>query len=365
VETSKKKSIAYYVSAHGYGHGVRSCHIIRAVNELFPQIAVHIVSALPESFLSNQIGNARNTVRAESFDVGMVQLDSIRVDVDATLDKVERLYARRKTIVKREADFLGKNAIGAVVVDIPALPIESAAYAGIPRLAVGNFGWDWIYSEFLGRDTRWRPIIDVLKQQYAQSDLLLRLPFCEKMEAFPCAEDIPLVASPGRPRRPEIASLTGSDLEKKWVLLSFTSLDWSSEALSNVEQLADYEFFTVLPLEWHQSNIHPISREQAPFSDIIASVDAVVSKPGFGILSDCIVNRKPLIYAERRNFLEYPILESGIRRYLKHIHIPASDLYRGDLKGSLDNIWDRPEPEERLPQGGDSIAAQRIAQLGA
>lgn len=363
METSKKISIAYYISAHGYGHGVRSCQIIRAINELYPQITIHIVSTLPESFLWNQIGNARNTVRAESFDVGMVQLDSICVDVDATLNKMELLYSQHKATVKREAGFLERNAVGVVVVDIPALPIESAAHMGIPRMAVGNFGWDWIYSEFLDQDSRWRPIIDALRQQYAKCDLLLRLPFCEKMEAFPCVEDIPLVTSPGRPRRSEIASLTGSDLAKKWILLSFTTLDWNKEALLNVEQFADYEFFTVLPLEWYRRNIHPINREQVPFSDIIASVDAVVSKPGFGILSDCIVNRKPLIYAERRNFLEYPILETGIQRYLKHIHIPAADLYRGDIKDSLDNIWGRPEPEEHLLQGGDRIAAQRIAQL--
>ena len=304
-----------------------------------------------------------NVVGVEAvFDVGMVQLDSIRVDLNATLNEVEQLYMRRKALVKQESAFLEKNAIGLIVVDIPALPIESAALLGIPSLAIGNFGWDWIYSEFLG-DSRWNPIVDILRQQYSQADLLLRLPFCEKMKAFPYVEDIPLVASPGRPRRTEIVDLTGCDPSKKWILLSFTALDWNGEALASVKQLSAYEFFTVLPLAWQQSNIHPINRDRVPFSDVIASVDAVVSKPGFGILSDCIVNQKPLIYAERSNFLEFPILEAAIRKYLKYVHIPAADLYRGDLKTSLDLIWERPDPEEFLPQGGDRIAARRIAQL--
>jgi hypothetical protein len=363
VETSNNLSIAYYVSAHGYGHGVRSCQIIRAINKLYPKLTVHIVSTLSESFLSNQIGSSRNPVRAESFDIGMVQLDSIRVDVDATLHRVEQLHGRREALIKQEADFLEKNAIEAVVVDIPALPIESAALMGIPSLAVGNFGWDWIYSDFVGRDSRWNAVVSVLRHQYSQAGLLLRLPFCEKMSAFPCVEDIPLVASPGRPRRAEIADLTGCDPTLKWVLLSFAALDWSEEALASVEQLADYEFFTVLPLAWQRGNIHAINRDRVVFSDVIASVDAVVSKPGFGILSDCIVNQKPLIYADRSDFLEFPILEAAVRRYLKHVHIPAADLYRGELKSSLDQIWERPDPEQRLPQGGDCIAAHRIAQL--
>jgi hypothetical protein len=97
------------------------------------------------------------------------------------------------------------------------------------------------------------------------------------------------------------------------------------------------------------------------FSDMLASVDAVISKPGYGILSDCVVNGKPLIYADRSDFLEYPILVAAVQKYLKHIHIPQDDLYRGALRRSLDAIWDRPAPDETLPYGGAGIAAHRIA----
>jgi L-arabinokinase len=99
------------------------------------------------------------------------------------------------------------------------------------------------------------------------------------------------------------------------------------------------------------------------FSDVLASMDAVISKPGFGILSDCIANKKPLIYADRSNFLEYPILVAAIEKYIKHVHIPTAKLYRGDLEESLHAIGTAPEPPEELPLGGDRIAANRIAQF--
>jgi hypothetical protein len=363
VGTPKKPSIAYYISAHGYGHGVRSGQIIRAINQLYPRLAVHIVSALPASFLLHQVGSARNSIRNASFDIGMVQLDSIRVDVGATLKRAEQLYARRTEIVNQEASFLAENGVGLIVVDIPAIPIQSAALADIPSVAIGNFGWDWIYSGFLKTNDRWRPIVDAVRQDYARADLLLRLPFCDKMDAFSNIEDIPLLASPGEFRRSEIAALMGCDPEKRWVLLSFTALEWNEEAVAGVVKNTDYEFFTVLPLEWQNSRIHALNRESVPFSDVIASVDVVVSKPGFGILSDCIVNQKPLIYADRSDFLEFSILESAIRKYLRNVHIPAADLYRGDLRASLDRIWESPVPETSVPQGGDRIAAQRIAQF--
>jgi L-arabinokinase len=127
--------------------------------------------------------------------------------------------------VEEESDWLREQGIDVVVVDIPALPLVSAARVGIPRLAVGNFAWDWIYSDFQRRDPRWKAIVEVFRDDYAKTDLLLRLPFAEEMKAFPHIEDIPLVASPGKPCRPEISKLAGCDRDKKWILFTFATLE--------------------------------------------------------------------------------------------------------------------------------------------
>jgi hypothetical protein len=72
----------------------------------------------------------------------MVQLDSIRVDVEATLDKATQLCCQRRQLAGQEAAFLASIGVSLVVVDIPGLPVEAATLAGIPSVAVGNFGWD-------------------------------------------------------------------------------------------------------------------------------------------------------------------------------------------------------------------------------
>ncbi len=353
-------ALAYYVSAHGYGHGVRSCDIVRALNDLRPDVRVYLVSDMPASFFRNRLPSNSNCFRRGSFDVGMVQLDSIRVDVGATLERIEFLYSRRQELVRQEAAFQEEAAISAVVVDIPALPLEAAARRRIPGIAVGNFGWDWIYSSFIPQDRRWERIVGEIREGYVQADLLLRLPFAEDMRVFRHVEDIPVVASPGLERRTEIARLTGAKTSRPWVLISFTSLDWDSKALDNVEHCAEYEFFTVLPLGWHRSNIHAVDRDRISFTDMVASVDVVISKPGFGILSECLVNRKPLIYADRRDFPEYAVLEEAIRKYLKHEHIPAERLYSGHLREFLRNALDLPAPPLSHAVGGATIAARRL-----
>ena len=359
----RNPSIAYYVSAHGYGHGVRSCDIVNAINRLYPDLSVTVVTDLPVPFLRNRLASASNAFRPGSFDVGMVQRDSIRVDVPATWREVRALLERKDGLVEREAAFIREEGIAAVVADVPAIPLEAARRAGVPAVAVGNFSWDWIYSEFAETEPAWKPVVRQFEEGYALADLLLRLPFADEMKAFPRIEDIPLVASPGRDRRAELARLTGCRPGRKWVLLSFTSLELDEAALDRIEKLTDYEFFTVRPLEWRRRNIHPVNREQIPFSDVLASADAVVSKLGFGLMSECVVNGKPLVYADRSDFREYHVLVGGVKRCLKNVHVPRQNLYRGDLGAALEALWIAPEPPEKLAGGGAEVAAHRIARF--
>ena len=357
----KKRHIAYYVTAHGYGHGVRSCDILGALLAAHPGTKITVTTDLPESFLRSRLPSVdgRLKVRPGAFDVGMVQKDSIRVDVAATLDEAQELLAERGQLVDYEAEMLRGEGADLVVADIPSIPLEAAAEAGVPAVAVGNFSWDWIYAPFAARDPRWRPVIRAFEEGYRQAKQLLKLPFSPAMAVFPHSVDIPLLAKPGTPRRAELARLTGADPGKRWVLLSFTTLEWDEAALRAVAGLADYEFFTVKPLAWPgQKNIRAVDREIVKFSDVLASCDAVVSKPGYGILSDCVANAKPLVYAEREDFIEYPLLERELKRYLKNVHIPAQELYAGRLDAALAAIGSAPEPAETLAGGGAEKAAE-------
>ena len=362
----KRRHIAYYVTAHGYGHGVRSCDILAALLAAHPATKITVTTDLPESFLRSRLpfADGRLAVRPGAFDVGMVQKDSIRVDVAATLDKALELLTERDQLIDYEAGMLRGEGADLVVADIPSIPLEAAAAAGVPAVAVGNFSWDWIYEPFAARDPRWRPVIQMFAEGYRKAKLLLKLPFSPAMAVFPKHVDIPLLAKPGRPRRGELARQSGADPAKRWILLSFTSLEWDDAALREVEKSGDFEFFTVMPLAWAGlANVHAVDRQAVGFSDVLASCDAVVTKPGYGILSDCVANAKPIVYAEREDFIEYPLLERELKRYLKNVHIPAADLYAGRLGPALAAIESAPAPAETLSGGGAEKAAEILMGL--
>lgn len=353
------KTIAYYITAHGYGHGTRSCDIINALHAAVPGVQVLVKTDLPLAFMQSRLPPAIKIMRG-AFDTGLVQKDSIQVDLKASLLAVEDLYSHEKKLIAQEVDFIDRENIGLVVADIPAIPLEAARRVKIPTIATGNFGWDWIYADFVQYDSRWQTYVEKFRNVYCQTDLLLRQPFAEPMAAFPNQIDLPLLAKPGTNRREKITPLTGADPTKRWVLLSFTTLNLNDQALEQIATLDEYEFFSVDPLEWKESSIHCVNHTAVSFSDTLASVDLVITKPGFGIVSECIANDKPIIYADRENFLEYPVLVEGIERYCQNAFIPAASLYAGNLAPSLAAIEVATPPAETMPQGGSGIAAQKI-----
>ncbi len=356
------KTVAYYITAHGYGHGARSCDVLRALHRLYPEQPVIVTTDLPSDFLNSRLAGCDNlTFRSGAFDVGLVQKDSLQSDLFQTLEKLEALYAREEELIEQERCFIAENDITVVAADIPAIPLAAAQRAGIPNIAIGNFSWDWIYADYAKDNPHWEFFVEKFRAVYAKTDLLLRLPFAPPMEQFPNRKDVPLLASPGTAQREKLAALTGANASKPWVLLSFTSLDLNVQSLKKIRALSDrYEFFCVEPLQFENSCIHSISRNAAAFADILASCDIVISKPGFGLVSECIVNHKPLIYADRGDFAEYPYLVEGIEKYLRNVHIPSEQLYAGDFLQALEEIKTSQEPGGQIASGGAELIAQEL-----
>ena len=162
-----------------------------------------------------------------------------------------------------------------------------------------------------------------------------------------------------------MAEALSVDANRKWALLSFTTLELDEAALDKMRELTGWLFFTVKPLSWKGANFVAVDREQFGFETVLASCDVVVTKPGYGILSECVANEKPMVYVEREDFVEYPVLEAAVKKVLKHVHIPSEMLYAGDLRSSLEAILIASDPSETLESGGDRVVAELIVENAA
>ena len=85
------KRLAYYITPHGFGHAVRSLEVIRQLLVHKPRLQITVVSDIPEFLVEQRVGKSL-PFRRRRLDVGLVQKDSVRFDLEATQEALQALF---------------------------------------------------------------------------------------------------------------------------------------------------------------------------------------------------------------------------------------------------------------------------------
>lgn len=348
--------IAAYVTGHGFGHATRMAAIVGALAERVPDLQVTVVSTVPEWLFGLNLA-VPFSYRARALDVGVVQEDSIRLNIRATLEAYGALLAGQAALVEEEAALLRQARVQLVVADIPPAAFPIARRAGVPGVGIGNFSWDWIYADYVRDFPSGAPVVEAIRAAYGQADLFLRLPFHGPCDAFPVVRDLPLVARRARRPREEARRRLGLSDARPVVLLSFGGFDIQGIDFGRVERLDAFQFLSTQPLPRQIRNVRVADMDGLRYEDVVAQADAVITKPGYGIVSECLVNRVPVLYTDRGRFAEYACLVEGLRRFGVCRFIDNADLLAGNWREALEDLLAQPQHWPALPADGARTAA--------
>ena len=95
------------------------------------------------------------------------------------------------------------------------------------------------------------------------------------------------------------------------VLLSFGGFEIRGIDFGRVEHLDEYQFLITQPLPRAIRNVRVVAMDGLRYEDVVAQADAVITKPGYGIVSECLANRVPVLYTDRGRFAEYRMPGGG------------------------------------------------------
>ena len=353
--------LAVYVSGHGFGHATRTAEVLRAVRERAPRLSVTVCTQAPASLFEAVVSQPLSVRRVEC-DVGLVQKDALTIDEAATADAVGRFLAGWSERVASEARWLRAAGASVVLGDIPPLAFAAAAAAGLPSFGLANFSWDWIYAHIGVRQPLLREAAQHAALAYRDAGLLLRLPFAGDLAAFPRIEDVPLVVRRPAVGKAEARRRLGLD-ERPVVLISFGGLGLPGFELAAFDGLREYQ----LLLTTRVGEVRNLRRLESvdlaatglDYPDLIGAADVVLSKPGYGIVTDCIGAGTRLVYTDRGDFPEYEVLVAEMPRYLPVAFVSNADVRAGRLADPLRQVRARPFPSPP-PLDGASVAADRV-----
>ncbi len=339
--------IVFYVSGHGFGHSSRAIEVIHAVLRAQPDAHIAIKTSAPHRLFARTLHGRCEMVELQC-DAGMVQIDSLRLDASASVRQAVEFHKRLPMLAATEAAYLRDSEAHLTVGDIPPLAVAAASAAGIPSVVIGNFTWDWIYQGY--RDDAAPELARAIRRVYRDATVALRLPMAGGFEGLESVtRDIPFIARRSRRTRDEVRAALGlppRERGKPLVLMSFGGHDVAGLDTSALTRLKDYTIATTdLLVRDHTVGPDPgllhISEQQVynngfRYEDLVRAADVVVTKPGYGIISEAIANDAALLYTSRGHFVEYDVLVKEMPRYLRVQFIEQKDLLSGNWSEALE-----------------------------
>jgi L-arabinokinase len=85
-----------------------------------------------------------------------------------------------------------------------------------------------------------------------------------------------------------------------------------------------------------------------------------VTKPGYGIVSECIANETAILYTPRGHFPEYDVLVEEMPKYLRAAAISQDDLLSGEWESALRKLLAQPKPKKKAETNGAEVAADAL-----
>jgi hypothetical protein len=363
------QAVAFYISGHGFGHASRQIEIINALARARPDAQI-VVRTSAARWLFERTAMPPLVVLPGECDTGVVQIDSLRLDEATTIARAAAFHETLDRRARDEAALLHQHGVRFVVADAPALGPAAAAAAGLPSVVVSNFTWDWIYEAYADALRDAPRLLPAIRGAYRQAGAAWRLPMHGGFATFDSIVDVPFVARHARRGRDEVRRTLALPLDQPLVLSSFGG--YGVEGL-DVTRLDCLDACGVVlthrsgadRIPGAPNGIHQVIEEQLYgsgllYEDLVAACDVVATKPGYGIIAECVANRTAFLYTSRGRFVEYDVLVQAMPRVLRCGYIAHHDLFAGRWRTALDAILTQPPPPESPPTNGAEVLARMI-----
>jgi hypothetical protein len=293
-------------------------------------------------------------------DVGCIQDGPLRIDIDATWAAHRHFHETWDARLSDEVEAMQAASPALVLADTPYLAIEAGSRAQIPTVALASFTWDLVLKDYCdSTDHSQQLLIQRIRESYAKATMALRITPAPNLDAFSNMIDIGPIASPASPERDRLASALALTAKERTVLVGFGGIPLTSLPLEQMEQLRHYRFLIDGSVPPGYSRIHSIETLPLSFKTLLASVDVIMTKPGYGTTVEAVALQQPVVYVRRYNFADEPPLVDYMHRYGRGVELSITDFTQGRLETALRRAGESPIPSVAAPPltGAAEVAA--------
>lgn len=328
------------VSAHGFGHFAQVAPVLNRLHRELPGLQLIVRTTLPQARLSTRLEVPFEWQQARD-DFGMVQRNALQVDVTSSMAEYRALHARWEERVRQVAAELAACGPDLVFSDVPYLTLAAAKAAGIPAVAMCSLNWLAIFRHYSAGAPQAGPILRQMRQAYNSAELFLRCEPAMPMPELERVQDIGLVSAAATNRREELERAGWLLPHERLVLIAMGGIDHRLP----MERWPRFEGLRfIVPQAWNivRQDCHAIESFAVAFADLLASCDAVITKPGYGTFADAAANGVPVLYVERQDgWPEQEHLVGWLRQHAQCQAVERERLESGNFTSLLQGLLQR------------------------
>ena len=359
----KRPHLLVCISGHGYGHLAQVAPVLNCLQARLSSLRLTVRTTIPQALLRQRIRPEFHYLQ-ESTDFGMHMVSALAVDVASSVRAYQDFHTDWTARVSREAKRL--QAIGAdlVMTDVAYLPLAAAGKLGMPSVSLCSLNWADIFRHYCAHAPGAGRITEEIEAAYQEC-----MCFMQPIPSMPMSwlsQRMPIgpIAEPGRERRAEIDAKLGLAAADRLVLVSMGGIpthcsvaQWPRSPglrwLMQKDWLAGVERHDMMSFE----------ALEMPFSDILASCDVLLTKPGYGAFVEAAASGVPVLYVRRDDWPEQPYLVDWLAQVGRCRGVDARYLAEGDFETALRSLMldERPMPVEAT--GNHQAAAHLLERL--
>jgi hypothetical protein len=295
-------------------------------------------------------------------DFGYVMRDAVRIDLPATAQAYRAQHDNWAQRVADEAALLSALQPQLVFTDVAYLPLAGAAQAAIPSVALCSLNWADLLAYYFAREDWASPIHRQMLAAYNSAAFFLRTTPGMPMPDLQRLRSIGPLAALGNDIRPALREHLGCAPNERLLLIAFGGFDKRLP----IERWPPIEGVRwLVPAAWQLE--HPAISAIEPlgyaFTDLLRSVDAVITKPGYGTFAEAACNGTRVLYLRRDDWPEQDCLIDWLTIHAACGEVKATDLMTGRLQEPLSRLFAQTRPTPPLPVGADEAAHALLSLL--
>lgn len=346
-----KTELTIYVaiSDHGFGHICQLAPVIHELNNRHVYSKLIVRSMADENIITKRFPAVHRFVK-KRVDLAMVMENALDVSAENTFKAYRELHDHYDQYLAEEIAHLKLINPDVIVANVPYLILDAAHELSIPAVALCSLNWADIfypYCKFMpGADQYY----DAIMRAYNKAHYFIAPEPSMLMPEMFRLKKVGPITRIGIDQSVAIRQLLGLADDTKLVMLSMGGMRFEI----NYDQWPvnrQYHWIITDVNETGRRDITAIAQLPFNYIDILKSCHVFMTKPGYGNFADAVCNQVPVLYVRRKDWPEEKYLVEWQCQHNRCLEVDRSQLLKGDIGDSIENVLRLPEAQVVAPTG--------------